>query len=48
MEPVDTMEKGHRELGEMIGQVGLRVDQVDGELKAFRQDFDDFRARMEP
>lgn len=37
-----------QELGEMIGQVGARVDQVDAEMKAFRQDFNDFRERTEP
>ena len=32
------MDEKHRELGEMIGDVGRRVDQVDGEMKAFREE----------
>lgn len=37
-----------QELGEMIGDVGLRVDQVDGELKAFRSEFSDFTEKVDP
>lgn len=46
------MDRGFRgirqELGEMIGQVGARVDQVDGELKAFREEVNQRFDRLEP
>lgn len=39
----DGMAGMKRELGEMIGDVGVRVDQIDGELRAFRSEFNNFR-----
>ena len=35
-------------LGEMIGELGRRVDQVDGELKAFREEVNLRFDRLEP
>jgi hypothetical protein len=44
-ERVDGLENS---LGEMIGEVGARVDQVDAEMKAFREEVGQRFDRLEP